>query len=86
MNKEAPRMVHLKPLLPPPPTLSLERKKMEAEEISTAAAKHARSTAELNGIFLNFSNTPTCSIIITACPIFDFAADIDSISTHVGIF
>lgn len=65
-----------------PITASLERRNMEAEETNIAAAKQARSQPLTTGILLNFSKTSTRSIIITACPIFDFACITDCIPTR----
>lgn len=59
---------------------------MEADEMKTAAAKQARSSPVVMGMDLNLSSTPTCSIIIRACPIFDLACVIDCIPIHVGSF
>lgn len=64
---------------------SLERRNTQAEETRIAPAAQARSNPVAKGMLWNFSSTPTCSIIIMACPIRDFAWETDWIRTHVGI-
>lgn len=66
------------------PTESLDRRNTQAEETNTEAAKQTRSKLVTIGMPLNFSKTPTWSIIMMACPIFDFACEIDFISTQAG--
>lgn len=66
--------------------VSLERRKMEAEEMKRAPAKQARSKPVTRGMLLNLSITPTCNIIINACPIFVFACAIEFMPVHVGSF
>ena len=64
---------------------SLERRNTQAEETRIAPAAQARSNPVAKGMLWNFSSTPTCSIIIMACPTLDFAWETDWIRTHVGI-
>eukprot|EP00246_Nothoceros_aenigmaticus_P014366 TRINITY_DN5414_c0_g1_i3.p1 TRINITY_DN5414_c0_g1~~TRINITY_DN5414_c0_g1_i3.p1 ORF type:complete len:114 (+),score=6.08 TRINITY_DN5414_c0_g1_i3:276-617(+) len=48
------------------------------------AAKHRRSTPDLTGTFLLFSNMPTKSIITITWPSFVFSSSRDLISSHFG--